>query len=496
MKTLSRLSALLLTAALLLPAGAQAAPRTFSDLPASHWAYDEMSQAVELGVITGYDDGSIHPDDTLTWGQYLVMLVRAFYPETYASLIANGVNWDQAGYWAALGEGLLLEGDFLPVTPETLAAPILRADAAVLLARVLPEDAHGYRGWYYWDWGEPLPADEAFSDYAALGAPYQVALTRLYDAGIVYGRDDGTFGGGETIKRSDGSVLLIRVIDAEESSHYGEETTVTIHITDRQGDPLAPDQVVETEVGESVWYLVDDEELLPRYVCLSDYEQVTTRKSEYTLVYRPFTRAENDQADFEEAVERGEASWDDYYDQPFWLWFQGENDQKCTLLFGDPAKRRYDNQTEAYAHMTTVTIPVWHLDRQGNKVPATTDLVINAAIAGDVVAIFTEIYNDPEQFPIHDVGGYSWRGDSATGEHNCGTAIDINAAENYQVRDGKAMVGSYWKPGEDPYSMPSDGSVVRIFAEHGWSWGGDAWAWDDDPNSGYHDYMHLSYMGG
>ena len=200
--------------------------------------------------------------------------------------------------------------------------------------------------------------------------------------------------------------------------------------------------------------------------------------------------------DFEEAVERGEASWDDYYDQPFWLWFQGENDQKCTLLFGDPAKRRYDNQTEAYAHMTTVTIPVWHLDRQGNKVPATTDLVINAAIAGDVVAIFTEIYNDPEQFPIHDVGGYSWRGDSATGEHNCGTAIDINAAENYQVRDGKAMVGSYWKPGEDPYSMPSDGSVVRIFAEHGWSWGGDAWAWDDDPNSGYHAYMHLSYMGG
>ena len=45
----------------------------------------------------------------------------------------------------------------------------------------------------------------------------------------------------------------------------------------------------------------------------------------------------------------------------------------------------------------------------------------DAALAEDVKEIFTEIYNDPERFPIHDVGGYAWRGDSATGEHNCGT---------------------------------------------------------------------------
>ena len=493
MKTKIRLSALLLAAALLLPAGAMAA--RFSDLPASHWAYGDMSQAVELGILNGYDDGSIHPDDTLTWGQYLVMLDRAFYPDTYSALTDSGTNWDQAGYWAALGEGLLTEGDFLPVTPLTLSEPILRADAAVLLDRMLPEDVRG-RSTSGWWWGETATAGDVFSDYAALGGPYQEALDRLYDAYIVNGRDDGTFGGGETIKRADGSVLLMRVVDAVEQTYYGEEKTVTLHITDQQGNPLVEDRTAEATVGQSVWYLVDDDEIPPRFQCLSDYEQVTRRKDEYTLVYRPYTKAENAQADFEEAVERGEASWDDYYDQPFWLWFQGENEQKRTLLFGDGEKRRYADQTEAYAHQTTVTIPVWHLDRSGSKVPATTDLVINAAIAEDVVAIFTEIYNDPEQFPIHDIGGYSWRGDSATGEHNCGTAIDINAVENYQVRDGKALVGSYWKPGEDPYSMPSDGSVVRIFAEHGWSWGGDAWAWDDDPTTGYHDYMHLSYMGG
>ena len=94
------------------------------------------------------------------------------------------------------------------------------------------------------------------------------------------------------------------------------------------------------------------------------------------------------------------------------------------------------------------------------------------------------------------MGGYSWRGDSATGEHNCGTAIDINSNENYQVRDGAAMAGSLWNPGSNPYSIPAGGSVVRIFAEHGWSWGGNAWAYSTDPSQGYHDYMHFSYMGG
>ena len=92
--------------------------------------------------------------------------------------------------------------------------------------------------------------------------------------------------------------------------------------------------------------------------------------------------------------------------------------------------------------------------------------------------------------------GYGWRGDSAKGEHNCGTAININPEQKYQVRNGRAEAGSLWAPGTDPLSIPADGSVVRIFEEHGWSWGGDAWAWDADPATGYHDYMHFSYMGG
>ena len=197
---------------------------------------------------------------------------------------------------------------------------------------------------------------------------------------------------------------------------------------------------------------------------------------------------------FWDQVEQGTATWDDYYLQDFWLTYQGENPRKCLLLFGDQNKRRFANRAEAEASMTTVIIPVWKLVN-GQKAASTMSLSVHSAIAQDVVEIFTEIYNDPEQFPIHDVGGYSWRGDTATGEHNCGTAIDINANENYQIRDGQVLAGSCWEPETNPYSISPDSSVVRIFAEHGWSWGGDAWAYSSDDSEGYHDYMHFSYLG-
>lgn len=192
--------------------------------------------------------------------------------------------------------------------------------------------------------------------------------------------------------------------------------------------------------------------------------------------------------------ERGEVTYEDYLAQDFWLNIEGGNPRKWDLIFGSDGEISYDTQEQAAQRMTRITIPVWKLSN-GAKVPSTASFYINAAVADDVVEIFTEIYNDPEQFPIKDVGGYSWRGDNSSSEHNPGLAIDINYDENYQIRYGNVVVGSFWDPETSPYSIPEDSSVVRIFAEHGWSWGGNAWAGHTDPSSGNHDYMHFSYFG-
>lgn len=149
---------------------------------------------------------------------------------------------------------------------------------------------------------------------------------------------------------------------------------------------------------------------------------------------------------------------------------------------------------EAAAMMQTVTVPVWKLASDGTKYASKQSVTVNKNLADDVVAIFTEIFEDDSQFPIKDIGGYNWRNTlgGSQSQHSFGTCIDINYNENYYVSPtGRALTGTLWEPYENPYSITPDGIVVRTFAKYGWLWGGNAWG------DGYaKDYMHMTYLGG
>lgn len=150
----------------------------------------------------------------------------------------------------------------------------------------------------------------------------------------------------------------------------------------------------------------------------------------------------------------------------------------------------YSSKQQADSNMTTVKVPVWKLDSTGEKSSSFMSVTVNKAVAQQVIEIFEEIYNGSEKFPIKSLSGYNWRS-TATGtrsQHSYGTCIDINPEENYCIYNSGRVIGSYWKPEEDPYSIRPDGDVVRAFKSRGWTWGAQ---W-----SSLKDYMHFSYLGG
>lgn len=164
--------------------------------------------------------------------------------------------------------------------------------------------------------------------------------------------------------------------------------------------------------------------------------------------------------------------------------------QKCMRLFNTQNYQMYSSDMQARQNMTTITVNVWDLDSSGKKVSKTKTFMIHKNLAPTVEQIFKEIYEGKEKFPINSVGGYSWRGAGSSSEHNQGCAIDINPTQNAMIEgNGTVSAGSYWKPGTDPYSIPADGEVVKIFAKYGFRWGGLGWS------SGRKDYMHFSYFG-
>ncbi|PKM94299.1 MAG: hypothetical protein CVU84_12640 [Firmicutes bacterium HGW-Firmicutes-1] len=161
---------------------------------------------------------------------------------------------------------------------------------------------------------------------------------------------------------------------------------------------------------------------------------------------------------------------------------------KNEMIFGDSTKTSFTSNSEALLSMTSIKVNIWKLTTSGTKVTSTLYLTVNKNVAENVKKIFTDIYNGKEKFPIKSCGAYAYR--NGTSEHTSGTAIDINPQENYFIEwSGLIKVGALWQPGKNPYSISSDGDVVRAFNRYGWHWSPDM-LW---PNGA--DYMHFSLGG-
>ncbi len=145
----------------------------------------------------------------------------------------------------------------------------------------------------------------------------------------------------------------------------------------------------------------------------------------------------------------------------------------------------FSEKENADKNVKTVSVNVWKLNSSGQKVSSTASITVNAALADTVVKIFDEIYENDLRFPISSLSSYSYRTTANSGrlsEHAYGTAIDVNANENYCVYSSGEVVGSFYKPYESPYSVVPE--IINIFRKYNFKWGGS-----------FGDYMHFSYFG-
>lgn len=165
-------------------------------------------------------------------------------------------------------------------------------------------------------------------------------------------------------------------------------------------------------------------------------------------------------------------------------------EEKMAFVFGASGSF-FESPAVAEAAMTEIAVPVWRLSN-GKKTSDKAYIKVNRNLSAIYTAIFIEIYNGDEQFPISDVGSYAWR-PSPTSEHRWGTAIDLNYDANMEATIGQdgtmtPTTGTHWTPGEDPLSIPEGGDVYNAFTKYGFAWGGNAWKTK-------RDYMHFSYFG-
>ena len=313
-------------------------------------------------------------------------------------------------------------------------------------------------------------------------------VTAAYELGLISGRGDGYFDPDSSIERQDLCVMLYNILDA--TGVDAPEIAGAACIEDYPDVLQIKDYALDAVVTMVDYAVVNGISAENDSTLLSP-SGTATREQALIMANRfcdTFADESENSADDEDSVSVPEAdsSYDPWLDPDFTL--PQTEEEKMALVYGIGGEQ-YQTAEEAEANMVEIAVPVWRLQSDGSKTTGTAYLQVNRNLAPIYEAIFEEIYNGDEQFPIKDVGCYSWR----TGEHSQGTAVDINWDENMEATinaDGSLTptTGSHWSPGEDPYSIPEGGDVYNAFTKYGFSWGGNAW-------SSKRDYMHFSYFG-
>lgn len=157
----------------------------FKDTPSNAWYASAVSSLVQAGVIAGYDDGTFRPNNSVTYGEALKMIMRAAgYP---AQQEGTGANWAINYKNTAVADGLVDESI-------VLSNPINRNAVAAIAAKALH-----------------LSPVSGTSPFADTSDGYVLAL---YQAGIVQGdSSSGTayYNGSDTLNRAQISAIIYRI---------------------------------------------------------------------------------------------------------------------------------------------------------------------------------------------------------------------------------------------------------------------------------------------
>ena len=185
-----------------------AATPSFSDVPTSHWAYQQISEMTSEGLITGYGNGKDEPQNSVSYGAFSLLVARAFYAEDMAEYMrTNNVSASTKTGVAILNLHDVLAGTRIEGKPDYEAGNMLtRDDMSIIMYNVLR------------DTGSPLPSDfemssaqGAIKDLSSIDASRRTAVTACYSLGLLTGRSDGTFGPTANMNRAQAAVVLSRL---------------------------------------------------------------------------------------------------------------------------------------------------------------------------------------------------------------------------------------------------------------------------------------------
>lgn len=184
--------------------------KMYSDVNSSHWASASISDMSSKKIIAGYQDGTFKPAQTLTYGEFIKMMVVASVGEEL-KLAEKPNHWAYNYYLKGIELGLYSSND---ISKDLLDQQITRKYMALIVSNGLEnKGAVDYN-----ELGERIANHneiEAKINDVDSTVKYNYHIIRAYAAGIISGYQDGTFKPDGTLTRAESTIVLQRFLDPE-----------------------------------------------------------------------------------------------------------------------------------------------------------------------------------------------------------------------------------------------------------------------------------------
>jgi len=173
-----------------------------------HWAAQAIVQAVNLGLVEGYPDGTFRPQREVSRGEFVTLLGRALHLEKPGNIgqpLADDSllpEWAQPYIYAAIAKGWIVGYE-----DDTFRADrsITRMEMTAIIARTVGVKA--------------ATGELAYVDADQIPAWGYDAAATATSAGLVQGRDDHTFAPNDNSTRAEAVVLMLNLLKAIDEGH-------------------------------------------------------------------------------------------------------------------------------------------------------------------------------------------------------------------------------------------------------------------------------------
>ena len=211
----------------------------FSDLTEEHWAYRNVLNMQEKGIISGFEDNTFRPSETLTREQFITMAVKGLNIEKleeakqFEDVLAD--RWS-ADYILAGGHAMI-DDEVKEFRPAEVA---LREDVAMAIVRFNDLEEVEYN----------LETLNKFSDSEEISENRKKYVAIAVENGFMSGNDDGTFSPKKALTRAEGATVIFNMLETEEEPVVEEEKVEEEPVLEEEKteeEPVVEEEKVEEE---------------------------------------------------------------------------------------------------------------------------------------------------------------------------------------------------------------------------------------------------------